>query len=219
MKKNSFKDELGEVMLEGMIVMIVTMITLVFILGIGFIYYQRYVVTAITNDAALKIADTYSNPKSDLIIGYIEPEDLEDRDLYRWKVSDNVVALNTDKATKYVKYCLEKTNFNGVIGDVEVTLKFVSDSALRKHVDLETVCTFNTPFGFVLEFMGMDRDFTYKASARADCTDKIDYISNVDFQDHVMSDNAFATGAVGKVLKSGITLVKKLMATYNHVYN
>lgn len=219
MRKDSLKNELGEVMLEGMIVMIVTMITLVFILGIGFIYYQRYVVTAITNDAALKIADTYSNPKSDLIIGYIEPEELEDRDLYRWKVSDAIIELNTEKATKYVKYCLEKTNFNGVIGDVEVTLKFVSDSALRKHVDLETVCTFNTPFGFVLEFMGMDRNFTYKASARADCTDKIDYISNVDFQDRVISDNSFVNSAAGKVIRSAVTLVKKLMESYNHKYN
>ncbi len=219
MRKDSLKNELGEVMLEGMIVMIVTMITLVFILGIGFIYYQRYVVTAITNDAALKIADTYSNPKSDLIIGYIEPEELEDRDLYRWKVSDAIIELNTEKATKYVKYCLEKTNFNGVIGDVEVTLKFVSDSALRKHVDLETVCTFNTPFGFVLEFMGMDRNFTYKASARADCTDKIDYISNVDFQDRVISDNSFVNSAAGKVIMSAVTLVKKLMESYNHKYN
>lgn len=218
-EKKTDNREAGEVMLEGIIVMVVTMITLVFILGIGFIYYQRYVVTAITNDAAVKIADTYDNPSSDLVIGYVEPADFVNRDLYRWKVSDELQELNQSKAQKYIEYYLKKTNFNGVIGDVDVEVKFVSDSALRKHVEVESVCEFNTPFGFALEFLGMDRTFTYQASARADCTDKIDYISETDFQYRVMSANDFNGSSVLKVLKSGIKLAKKLIDKYNHEYD
>ena len=52
--------ESGEVMIEGMIVLLITMIMLVWLLALGFIYYERYILTAVTNDAACKIADTYS---------------------------------------------------------------------------------------------------------------------------------------------------------------
>ena len=55
-KKNC---EQGEIMIEGMIVMVITMFILIWILGLGFLYYQRYVTTIVTNDAAVKIASTY----------------------------------------------------------------------------------------------------------------------------------------------------------------
>lgn len=204
-------------MLEGTIVMIVTMITLVFILGVGFIYYQRYVVTAVTNDAAVKIADTYAYPTSDLIIGYVEPSDIANRDLYRWSVSDSLKDVSQKKVEKYITYCLKKTNFNGVIGDVSVDVTFVSDSALRKHVEVTAECEFNTPFGFALDFLGMDGTMVYSASARADCTDIIDYISEVDFQARVMNANDVKSDAL-KVLKSCITFIKKIINQYNHSY-
>lgn len=217
MKK--IRKEAGEVMLEGTIVMIVTMITLVFILGVGFIYYQRYVVTAITNDAAVKIADTYAYPSSDVVIGYVEPSDIANRDLYRWDVSDSLVDVSQSKAENYVQYCLEKTNFNGVIGDITVDVEFVTDTPmLRKHVEVNTVCEFNTPFGFALEFLGMDGTFTYSASARADCTDIIDYVSVVDFQARIINATDVKSDVL-KLIKSGFKLVEKIKDVYNHNYD
>lgn len=42
--KNKIKrKEDGEIMLEGMIVIIITLFILIWILAVGFIYYQRYI--------------------------------------------------------------------------------------------------------------------------------------------------------------------------------
>ena len=56
MKETCLKREQGAIMLEGMIVMTITLFALIWILGLGFVYYQRYVTTIVTNDAAAKIA-------------------------------------------------------------------------------------------------------------------------------------------------------------------
>ena len=40
---------------------------LVWILGVGFIYYQKYVVRIATNDLAKKVAVTYDSPDSDIV--------------------------------------------------------------------------------------------------------------------------------------------------------
>ena len=77
------KNENGEVMLEGMLVMIITMFMLIWILAVGFIYYQRYITNIVVNDAAVKIASTYNNPTSDIVMGYVTTEELQNRDLYR----------------------------------------------------------------------------------------------------------------------------------------
>lgn len=208
--------ESGEVMLEGMIIMCLTMFLLVWILGVGFIYYQRNVITTISNDAAVKIADTYCYPSSDLIIGYVEPENFTNRDLYRGIMGDSLLEKNTEKAKKYIQYRLQKTNFSNVVDSVEVELEMINDSALRKHIEVTAKCTFNTPFGVALKFFGMSDKFTYQAVGRADCTDVIDYISTVDYRDNF--DKNLNSNFV-KAIDSCTKLIYKLIDKYNHNYD
>lgn len=200
------KEDKGEVMLEGMIVMIMTMFILIWILAIGFVYYQRYLVTAVTNDAAVKIAATFSNPGSDLIMGYIASENLSDRDLYRNSKNSRLRDINEKRAEAYVRYKLKGSSFSGVIGDndISVRLKLVEDSVFRKHVEVTTECTFHTPFGEALNLFGMRKDVSYQAVGRADYTDIIDYISTIDFAGYQLS----GTAANSKIMKAVNNMVK-----------
>ncbi len=204
--------ENGAVMLEGMIIMVLTMLLLVWILAVGFLYYQRFLLTAVTNDAAAKIAATFNNPESDLIMGYIETEDLAYRDLYRGFSKSSLVDANSGKADAYIKYMLKRTNFTGTIDEdsVDVKVELIQDSTLRRHVKVHTTCTFNTPFGSGLEIFGMDSQVTYEATARADCTDIIDYITTTDFASYQLGGN----GVPSKVVK----MVNSIMKIFNHQY-
>jgi len=204
------ESERGAVMLEGMIVVIITMLLLVWILGVGFLYYQRYLVTALTNDAAAKVAATYNNPDSDIIMGYIAADHLTQRDLYRGFKSNSFAEANQDKAESYVKYMLDRTNFAGTISEVEVTATLVRDSQLRKHVEVHTVCYFNTPFSQALTFFGMEGHAGYEATGRADCTDVIDYISSVDFARYAGD----GLGQSGPIIK----MINSLVKVFNHKY-
>lgn len=211
------ESECGEIMLEGMIVMILTMFILIWVLGVGFLYYQRYLVTAITNDIAVKIASTYNNPDSDLIMGYITAEELSERDLYRGFQNGELHDVNESKANAYVTFMLEQTNFTGTVKDVEVKVHLVADSPVRKHVEIQTVCTFNTPFNAVFSMFGMDELVTYGATAREDCTDLMEYYSTVEFASFLTSDE-FLKLKGEETISQIISMISSLVDLFNHIY-
>lgn len=214
------RSETGEVMLEGMIIVTLTIFLLVWLLGLGFLYYQRYVTTIVTNDAAVKIASTYNNPSSDIIMGYVTTEDLSQRDLYRnfssGKNSGSLHSTNQDRAAAYVKYILNKANFAGTVAEVKVELEVVTDSLVRKHIKLTTTCTYNTPFGAVLDMFGFGSQSTYRAVACADCTDIADYISTVQFA-ATASTGEFLEG--DKFTSSILKMLNKFVEYYNYKYS
>lgn len=212
MKRAVWRRERGAVMLEGMIVMVITLFVLLWILGLGFVYYQRYVTTVVTNDAAAKIASTYSNVDSDIIMGFVSTEALSGRNLYRRFTSGGLKDVNEDRAAAYVRYILDKANFVGVVEDVEVELRLVLDSTLRKHVELTTTCTYNTPFGEGLELFGMEGVQTYRVKACADCTDYADYISTVEYG-FAWTDGRFTKGS--GFVDSSIKLINTLVSIFN----
>lgn len=218
-KRNAHREnsERGEIMIEGMIVMVITMFILVWILGLGFLYYQRYVTTIVTNDAAVKIASTYNNPTSDIIMGYVTSDDISNRDLYRGfsigSSTSDLYTINEDRAQSYVKYILDTANFAGTVKDVDVNLELVSDSVVRRHVELTTVCEYNTPFGEIFEMFGMGLTAKYSVTACADYTDMADYISTVNFTD-ALSDGSFTSGT--GFLNSLIKMLNSLIGVYNH---
>lgn len=208
------KREKGELMIESMIIVILTMFLLLWILAVGFIYYQRNLVTTITNDAAAKIAATYNNVNSDIVMGYMSTENLVERPLYRNFSSGQLKDANETKVEAYVRYMIKRTNFLGTIGnpedDIVVKMDLVMDSPVRKHVVVTTTCTFKTPFGEALELFGMDGTLTYQATGRADCTDVADYIATTDFAARV---------AGGKIVKSKvINCLNSLIKVFNKVF-
>lgn len=188
MKNTSRNNERGEVMLEGMIVMVITMFILIWLLGLSFLYYQRYVTTVVTNDAAVKIASTYGNPTSDIIMGFTSTEDIRNRELYRSnKDYGNLLETNQDRAKSYIKYILDTANFAGTVKNVEVELKLINDSRARRHVELTTTCEYNTPFGEIFEMFGMTRTTKYSVTATAEYTDILDYAASVNFKNYINS--------------------------------
>ena len=200
--------------------MVITMFILIWILGLGFLYYQRYVTTVVTNDATVKIASTYNNPTSDIIMGYVTTEDISNRDLYRGFTvgsnSSDLHTINEDRAESYVKYVLDTANFAGTVKDVDVELKMVSDSAVRRHIELTTVCEYNTPFGEIFEMFGMGRTAKYTVTANADYTDMADFVSTVNFSKS-LTDGTFTSGT--GFIDSLIGMLNTLVEVYNHSHS
>lgn len=168
--------ESGEIMIEGTIVVIVTMLMLVWILGVGFLYYQKYVVRIASNDVAKKVATTYDSPTSDLFMGYISANDLTKRTLYSGAASRETNEL---RAESYVNYIMKQANFYGTVKDVDVELAYTKDAMSRGHIEVTTTCTFKTPFGAGLKLFGMSDESTYVVTSYADATDLSEYISTV----------------------------------------
>lgn len=218
--KNVMNDKRGAIMIEGMIVLVITMFILIWILGLGFLYYQRYVTTVVTNDAAVKIASTYNNPTSDIIMGYVTTEDISNRDLYRGFTvgsnSSDLHTVNEERAQSYVKYVLNTANFAGTVKDIDVDLEMVSDSAVRRHIELTTVCEYNTPFGGIFEMFGMKRTAKYTVTASADYTDMADFFSTINFSKS-LTDSTFTSNS--GFIDSLIGMINTLVKVYNHSHS
>ena len=214
------KNEKGELMIEGMIVTIITTFMLLWLLAIGFIYYQRYTTTIIVNDATAKIASTYNNPTSDLIMGYVTSEEVSGRNLYRnFKNStalSDLKEVNEERAKKYILYKIHEADFSNAVKEVEVDLKYIADSNVRKHIEITAKCSYNTPFGQILDMFGMKKTSTYKVTSCADCTDILDYVSTVDYE-LAFSDGRFTKGT--GLLDSAVKMINSFIKTYNHKHS
>lgn len=191
--------ESGEVMMEGMIVTVFTLLMLVWILGMFFLYYQKYTVRIATNDVAKKIAATYDAPSTDVIMGYITTDEITGRPLY---FSDSLDDANDGRANSYVKYIMDRTNFNGAVKEVKVVIDPKSDIMGRSHIKVTTECTFKTPFGEGLEWLGMSGERVYRVTSYADSTSLSDYTSTVILAKSFTSGAVIkAPGIVGSVVK------------------
>ena len=209
-KETAMKKEKGEVMLESLIIMTLTLFILIWLLGLGFMHYQRYLLTVVTNDAAAKVAATYNNPTSDLVLGYMAAEDITSRDLYRSFSASNLVGVSQQKAENYIVYMLDRTNFMGTIDHVEVNVKFVQDTIYRRHIQVDSVCTFRNPFGNIMSMFGMSDTMKCAATGRADCTDVIDYVNTVD----VVANATSLDWTSSKLVK----MVNGILEVSNHIY-
>lgn len=202
------KREKGEVMIEGLIIVIMTILLLLWILAVGFLHYQRYIMTVVTNDAAKKVAATYNNPTSDMVMGYIEVRDLSARDLYRSLDTDELRTVNQDRVSSYISYMLNKLGSSDMINKVDVKLDFNVDniSASRGHVIVTAQCTFHTPLDAALEFFGMDSIVKYECVSYAECQDLSNYISTTDF---VAGQMSFDDSKLAKLINSVFKILFK----------
>ncbi len=69
--KNGIKNENREVMLESLIVYSVTIFLLFFILTIFSVFFQRWNIQTIANEAATRVAQTYKLMDADVVTDYV----------------------------------------------------------------------------------------------------------------------------------------------------
>ncbi|MBR4733742.1 MAG: hypothetical protein IK081_13340 [Lachnospiraceae bacterium] len=211
--------ESGEVMLEGVIIMTITIFILIWLMGMAFLYYQRYVTTIVTNDAAVKVAATYTNPTSDLVMGYVSSEDISNKDLFRSLVESfatpgSTAAVNKDRARSYILYMLNRVNFNGIIQDVTVDMNVVNDTMSRSHIVITSTCEFKTPLGDVFSMFGLSRTQKYQVVSTAEYLDFSEFASTLGTAKYFEN-----LGPLGnnKLVKSATKLIKSITTYYNKI--
>lgn len=211
--------ESGEIMLEGIIILTVTMFILFWLIGMCFLYYERYILTIISNDAAKKVAATYDRPTSDVIMGFVSSKTAARTDTYRHVVAKvfgegNLHNVNENKAKNYVNYMLDITNFPGAIDNVEVTVKTVDDNFVRKHIEVTTTCEFWTPFAGVFDFFGMGRTQEFAVTSYAEVVDYYEYMSTVSF---VKGLGSVFSGS-GTFINSCVKMLNMVLKIYNKTH-
>ena len=186
--KTKKRSDSGEVMIESIIVIILTIFILVFILGLGFLLVQKWTINTVAEDTANKIAQTYKLTYTDPVTGYTGTADLKNISLYRNSLFKSVTEIaNQAKAKSYANYRMKKTSF-GNLNNTQISMQVDQDSLSRAHVVVTVKTSYVIPFGVFLKPIGIDGTLDYEATAVAECQDLSDYINTVDFVKAVTSD-------------------------------
>ncbi len=179
MKKRWRREETGSLMLDGMIAMLLTIMVLVFLMSIGFLFYQQWTVSLVANDTAARLAQRYPYLTADMTSGYVSEEDVSDIPLMRY-FGDSLAVENEERGEVFASLCLSQSSLATPVSQPSISVSVPYDSLGRRHVEVLVTAEYEIPFGGALEYFGLDGTLTYHATGRAPCIDLLDYITTVE---------------------------------------
>lgn len=209
MLKNWCKEERGSMMIDGMIAMLITIMILVFLMSLGFLLYQQWMVSNVANDTATRLAQRYPYTSADIITGQTALEDMNGLPLYRYLGS----RLERENGARGESFALDTLAMAGLATPVrnpEIDVKECYDSLGRRHVEVHITAEYEVPLGGALQYFGMDQTVTYQATGRAVCMDMLEYINSVEAVDSI-STTLGADGAVDGAVDGLMTAVRKII--------
>lgn len=126
----------GEVIIESMIVSVVTMFVLIFLISLGFLFYQQWNVQYIADDIAGKAAVSYCYKEIGLEKNEITAENMEKRALYRYVfATQSYNASVQDRGKAYGQKMLKLTNLAKPVGKEQIEISnAVTDGLARRHI-------------------------------------------------------------------------------------
>lgn len=207
MRRWMAEEERGSLMIEGMIAMLVTILLLVFLMSIGFLFYQQWIVAQVANDTATRVAQSYVYPNTDPIMGYINVEQIADVPIFRY-MGDSLAEESSQKGEKVAAWALKQSSLAYPVSEPKIQVETVYDSLARRHVEVTITAEYEIPFGGALQYFGLDKTLTYTATGEAVCMDLLDYVNTVDtFK--ALTGNTFGSKTL-KMVNSIASMVKKL---------
>ena len=179
MRRNR-KSESGILMIEAMVVLLITMLLLVMIMSVGFFLYEKYMVIVATNEAAVKVSDTYRNPNADNMLGFVRPDEMGSQSVFGVYDEKTGIMLNKARTERYIEFILSRSTLGGSVYSVNVSAVPVGDGPFRQHYEIVADCGLKTPFSSMLGGFGIGAVQHVKVSARSDMTSPHAYITEAD---------------------------------------
>ncbi len=168
----------GEIMLESTMIMLFTIIILIAMISLGFLFYQRIAVSLVANDIASEIAATYKLSNAD------EENQVA---MYRTSFSMNTIEEKKRERSEELldkKFPLVSLGMNteAKVSDFDV----VVDNIGRMHAEVTVSVESDVVFGGALRYLGiMDSKPQFDAVGRAECLDITAYAGHVKFFQYI----------------------------------
>ena len=210
--KRVWKNQNGMIMIESLIVFIFTVFLLMMVIGMLTMLYQRWNIQSVATDAATKLAQTYQYSETlsqaKMTSGQISASDALLLRPYRYIF--HRASFEDDARQRAVIYAEERLDnlmFYIVGSDSSVTASIESDFLARRHVEVRISSKFTVPFQSVLDGFGLGNGFEYSVTGYADCIDMLDYLTTVDFVDHVTDPNYWFKSKTVNAINSMLKLI------------
>ena len=214
LKRKALHREEGMATLEALILLTLTLIIMLFFLGFGFLFYQRWVVVQVANDTATRIAHNYAYPASDAVTGYMDSATRAVLSPYRYFNStyEGMRQINADKAVSYAKWTLKMSSLAYLEGEPDIDVKVEHDGFAIRHVSVTIDARYRVLFSGALNYWGMGGTQNFHYTGYAQIVDLSDYINSVGT---VKDLSDFSTGdTFTKLWETAGTLIQDIQKAY-----
>ena len=179
--KKILRDEGGEIMLESSIIFIMTIILLIGMISVGFVFYQQAMMNTIASEIASDIASDYKITDSD---------NQSEIKLFRTSIAVGSMEKIHKQNAENMLPDMVKIRTLGLTGDSSIdNFDIKVDNIGRLHVEVTVSLKAKVLFDQVLKYLGIiDDTLTFSATGRAECLDLSAYAGHVHFSQYLSSE-------------------------------
>lgn len=206
--QKKYNDESGEVMLESVIVLLLTIMILIAMISLGFLFYQKSMIQTVANETAANIATSYKYTEQSLSHPGISADSLDSLKMFRTSFAvSSLKNTHKDRADDYIDDRIALTNLGINSGDPQIDdIEIIVDNVGRLHVECTISMESEWLFSGALEFFGIsDSSIDFTATGRAEIIDITSYASYVHYLKYLggCTDEYFGEGTtVGSIIDS-----------------
>ena len=213
-KKYILSENSGEVMLESTIIFLIIAFVLVAMISLGFLYYQKAMISNVAVEIASDVASAYK-PTS------LTPTDGNAQNaattikMYRLSFALNSLkVLHKQRAQKYLDSRIPITTLGLTEGTPTVTqCDIIVDNIGRLHTEVTVEMKSDVLFSGALKYFGIIKEVpTFRATARAECLDVTGYAGYVHFAEYI---NNKASNS--NTLNSAATIYGDARTSYSNI--
>lgn len=174
------KDQDGNVIIEASFVMTFAVVLIAVLINIGLILYEQTLLEATANDTAAKVANVYASLCREPEFGYVSDSNFYKMNLYRYLKNFFNSSLDSVSENRGVWYSLYRVKKYKLMKDSQpnfvVDVKGRKGSILLNQVEVSVESRFQIPLTAI---WGGDNETVFRAVARANCIDLLDYFDTV----------------------------------------
>lgn len=162
----------GEIMIEALLVFIPTLFVIVFLISLGFVYYQQWNVQYVADAVAEQVALSYGYDNEGVTDGALTRDQIIDRRIYRYSFGkDKTQSHAVDVGQKYGDHLFRLTNLAKPQNKETIDVTIKEDSLGRRHAQVHVEGSYYMYFGEGLRVMGFSDNYKYEATSLAECYD------------------------------------------------
>lgn len=175
-EKNSLKR--GSITVEASVAVPIVIFSIIAIILIGLILYQRAVLQSVADKAVQVGAASWKNLSADTATGKITIDELADNGLY-WRLFEADREAKTAKLEKFAEELLVKKNIlKPESSSISVVIR---DYTVYKRLELTVENSYRIPGGSIMRLFGTDGRLRLKVASFAVIEDPAELIRNTDF--------------------------------------
>lgn len=205
LKKRLYEEDSGEIMLESTIIITIVLLLLIVMLSMGFVYYQKAMLTSVANEIASDIGANYKYlTQEDQALNNMTFDDEDLKSLGKFRATFNIEKVKNssiEKANDYIAYRVGLTNLGINRKEPQIDSAEISvDGVGRMHVKVKVSIETDFLFSNVLQYLDIIPDVPrFTAVGTAECLDVSAYYSYVDFVEHFTDKLAGDDTLIGKI--------------------